>query len=104
MIQAEQRTVYVARHTTKDGRTRRKTCLTKQGAASAIAWWIIFDKRSNDDGIMDQPKGYPCTCEVTWAGGIPVYARDYGCESHGSYGYYHELHKRFTRYILKAGG
>ena len=99
-VQAEQRTVYVARYTTKDGKSRVKTCLTKHGAASRLAWWVIFDKRADDNGILDSPSELVCICDVQWTMGVAFFGKSADCDVHGYDGYYNELHDRFTRYIL----
>ena len=104
MIKPEQRTVYVAEYTTREGQRRVKTWLTKKGAASALAWWIIFDKRTDDNGILDSPAELPCICDVQWIGGVAMFGKSADCDVHGYTGYYKRLHERFTRYILKAGG
>lgn len=99
-IETRTKTVYTARYTTKDGTRRCKTFLSKKGAASALAWWIIFDKRADDNGILDTPSKLTCMCDIQWSTGVAFFEKNMDCEVHGFDGYFDRLHNRFVCFIL----
>ena len=104
-IQAEQRTVYIAKYTERSGHKHRKVCLSLKGAASTLAWWMIFDKY-NDPKHYDLPMPHnsewtedECICNPD---GLLMFDRDGECDLHGYGGYFDRMHDRFTRWILAA--
>lgn len=105
-IQAELRTVYIAKYTERSGHKHRKVCLSIQGAASALAWWLIFE-RYNDPTHYDLPMPHNskwndtdnCSCNPH---GMVIFERDRDCDLHGIGGYFDKMHERLTRFILAA--
>ena len=103
-IQAEQRTVYVTKHTCADGTKHRKVCLSAKGAASAAAWWLIFE-RYNDPTHYGLPMPHNskwadvdnCSCNPY---GYVMFDRDMECDLHGRGGYFERMHERLARWIL----